>query len=87
MYMLTNNSSSLNLQDCIGTSDIKGAVGEIFGGKYESYFNDPGSDKNDKKPDLEMTRHEDYNDQEGTKTRSITGIAWNKERYLSSRGN
>ena len=57
-------------------------MGEIFGGKYDSFFNDPGSDKNDKQQDSETSPHVDHNDQDGVKTRSITGIVWNKQRYL-----
>lgn len=61
-------------QDCIGTKDIENAVGEVFGGKYESFFNDPGSDKS--------KQNDNYDEQDDIKSRSITGIAWNKERFV-----
>ena len=63
-------------QDCIGTKDIEKAVEEVFGGKYESFFNDPGSEKSKNGQD------DNYDDQDGVKSRSITGIGWNKERLV-----
>ena len=54
----------------------------MFGGKYKSFFNDPTSNKDDKKQDVEENRREDYNEPDDVKSRSITGIAWNKERYI-----
>ena len=63
----------INHQDCIGTKDIEKAVGEVFGVKYESFFNDPGSDK---------SKNDNYDDQDDIKSRSITGIAWNKESFI-----
>ena len=63
-------------QDCIGTKDIENAVGEVFGGKYESFFNDPGTEMR------ENSRNDNFDGQDDGKSRSITGIAWNKERLV-----
>ena len=55
----------------------------MFGGKYESFFNDHDSEKKDGNK-YEDTRSNTFNEEEdGTKSRSITGIAWNRERYYS----
>ena len=67
-------------QDCIATSDIKDAVGDVFGGKYESFFNDDSSEKNDVGQSEDSRSNNLPNEEDGKKTKSITGIAWNKER-------
>ena len=57
-----------------------GAVEEVFGRKYDSFFNDRDLNKDDEKQSGERMSKNMSNEQDSSKTRSITGIAWNKER-------
>ena len=52
----------------------------MFGGKYNSFFNDPASEKNEGKQNEDTRSNNANNEEDSTKTKSITGIAWNKER-------
>ena len=62
-------------QDCIKPADIKCAINDSFGGRYESYFNDHELDK-----DQEERLNDFPDDQDAPNIKSITGIIWNKER-------
>ena len=60
----------------MSSSDIDHAVKDVLGGRYVSFFSNPHPDLGieDEHGDAVSTGHE------GDHIRSITGIAWNKER-------
>ena len=60
----------------MSSSDIDNAVKDVLGGRYMSFFSNPHHDIGiaDEHGDTMSTGHD------GDHIRSITGIAWNKER-------
>ena len=60
----------------MSSSDIDNAVKDVLGGRYMSFFSNPHHDIGieDEHGNTMSTGHE------GDHIRSITGIAWNKER-------
>ena len=60
----------------MSSSDIDNAVKDVLGGRYMSFFSNPHHDIGieDEHGDTVSTGNE------GDPIRSITGIAWNKER-------
>ncbi|TRY71198.1 hypothetical protein TCAL_15058 [Tigriopus californicus] len=62
-------------QDAIELSDLNVILESVSEGKYEFYFQDMDFDKDEK------TRKET---ESGIATRSLTGIAWNREKYFGT---